>query len=347
MYKDSVAESLDKGLNFVDEVPNFLSIKTTLYNARNKAAGTPKTVFQFLEEVKIPQIFDDFLLAEYSCDETRIFIFSSQESKKLITTIKEAFVDSTFKSCPKPFAQLLSIHGDLGSTQETTSVRPLIFALMSNKKESSYIALLEIIKSQIGWNIIKIHCDFEIAFINAISTVFPDISIVGCYYHWMRNVWKKAKILKHNKKTENRIIGMCAVLPLLPSDAVGEGWAYIKSKHEDANLKMTKFMKYMQRFMNKKNFIPIITVFGERHRTNNVVESWHSYLNKRLNKNTVTILRLLNILKKLDKYNILTKQIHSRTRKDEYIIQDDYIRHVQLQYIHGVITLGHALDKLR
>lgn len=117
----------------------------------------------------------------------------------------------------------------------------------------SYIALLEIIKLKVDWNITKIHCDFEIAFINAVSTVFPAISIVGCYYHWMRNVWKKGKKLKHHTKVENRIIGMCAVLPLLPADAVVYGWAYIKSEYEDANLHMTKFMNYIQRFMNKKN----------------------------------------------------------------------------------------------
>lgn len=53
---------------------------------------------------------------------------------------------------------------------------------------------------------------------------------------------------------------------------------------------------YEARIINKKKK-KFITVLGERHRTNNVSESFHRELNKSINKNNVNLLRLLNALR--------------------------------------------------
>lgn len=52
------------------------------------------------------------------------------------------------------------------------------------------------IKSQIPeWTPTTFKSDFEKAAMNAISTVFRNIVIKGCYFHFSQAVWKKGKQL--------------------------------------------------------------------------------------------------------------------------------------------------------
>lgn len=156
-----------------------------------------KTVFRHVKEVEVPVQFKDLLIADYYNDEaglqTRILICCSKSSLQMIPKINEYCIDGTFYSCPALFAQMY-IHGDISSTSEVTKVKPLIFALMSDRKDKSYIILFEIIMSVIPeWKLHKIHSDNEKTAMNAVIKVFPNITLKGCYYHWSRSIWKKAK----------------------------------------------------------------------------------------------------------------------------------------------------------
>lgn len=84
-------------------------------------------------------------------------------------------------------------------------------------------------------------------------------------------------------------------------------------------------------------------MFGQRHRTNNVLESFHSKLNKVFNKN-VTLLRLLNFVSRDEKFYKLQTPI-KRNRK--YANRDGVIRHIMMQFLNNNISLGHAMEKLR
>lgn len=255
--------------------------------------------------------------------------------------MKEFFVDATFHSCPFPFYQLLSIHGDFGSNENTTNTRPLIYVLMPNKMQTTYATVFHLIKSQLPELEFKImHCDFEIALWNGLLEVYPNTSIKGCFYHWNRNMWRMGKKLGHKNKDEKQIIGMCSILPLLPKEWILDGWQYIQSEYDAINLTMPEFMAYVQRLLKKP--IDTISVFGQRHR-NNIMESFHSTLNKRLNKN-VTLLRLLNIL--IENESFINTGIPNRRRK-QYLIRDDKIRQTMMLLITGEISVGHALEKLR
>lgn len=84
------------------------------------------------------------------------------------------------------------------------------------------------------------------------------------------------------------------------------------------------------------------SVFGERHRTNNVAKSYHSKLKKNCaRKKSTTVLRLLMALKDIQKKTFCHK------RKNVYTDDDDDIRDVQLELINNDITVGVALEKLR
>lgn len=60
--------------------------------------------------------------------------------------IKGFFGNGTFKRVPKPYYQLLSIQVDVDSTEETTNIFPVLYALLPNKRETSYIALFTLIR---------------------------------------------------------------------------------------------------------------------------------------------------------------------------------------------------------
>lgn len=350
LYNETASSLEDAGLNFVVNLPSLPNIQHGLYSRRNKSMKVTKTVFKSLEEVEVPDLFSFFVLADYFYDGARILVFCSEKARELLQNdnITEYFIDSTFSSCPKPFAQLFSVLGDAGSTTEFTNVLPLIFALLPDKKESTYKTLFQLIKSQLpDWSPKKLHCDYEIAAINAIRDVIPDVQIIGCFYHWSRALWRKAKMLGVVKsKAQKRIISLTVALALLPQEYMSEGWDYIKTESEIAEI--DSFTKYIEKFWIKKNLFKILNVFAQRHRTNNAIEGWHSKLNKMINKNTVTLLRLLNILKKFAAQAIAKQNQRSRRKRCLTLVRnDEFIMQVQLELLNSDINVGHALDKLR
>lgn len=347
LYNEAMVELQDAGLNFVADIPSLSNTQHCLYTIRNKAMHVSKTIYKCLKEVEIPEKFSSFVLADYSDEGSRILVFCSLTARDSVSNIKEYFMDGTFKSCPKPFAQLYTLLGDVGSSMETTKVVPLIFALLPDKTEKTYFILFSLIRSQLShWKPAIVHCDYEIAAINAMSELFPETQIKGCFYHWCRAVWRKAKYLQLTKtKAQKRIVSLTAALALLPQMFVTEGWNYIKSQSETTD--MSKFINYIDRFWLKKNIAQILSVFALRHRTNNAIEGWHSKLNRSVNKNTVTLHRLLSILHNFDLEANLRHKIKNKKRSEVLIKNDEFIMVVLMELINSEISVGHALDKLR
>ena len=59
---------------------------------------------------------------------------------------------------------------------------------------------------------------------------------------------------------------------------------------------MQKFLDYVKKNWLRPKYINFISVFAERHRTNNVAEGLNAKINKRVHKNTDILMRLLNVL---------------------------------------------------
>lgn len=94
-------------------------------------------------------------------------------------------MDGNFKLVPRnlAFQQLYVIRGDIDDTATT-----LVYALMERLDQQSYAELFEALIQECGGRGIvlgprKIHCDFELAVLNAISIAFPRATLVGCFYH--------------------------------------------------------------------------------------------------------------------------------------------------------------------
>lgn len=240
-------------------------------------------------------------MADYYYDNKRIIIFCTQRARELLLTVQDYYSDGTFKICPKPFDQLYTIHGDIGSTVNSTNIVPLVYALMSDRQQSSYVALFSLIKSQVpGWNPTKYKTDYEKAAMSAIAKVFPSVIVSGCYYHFNKAIWRKGRdleITKSSNPAKIREVALSAVLPLLPPSEVINGWSYITRKQtEDENI--IKFRAYMTKQWLKEDFIQTWNVFGSQHRTTNCLEGWHNKLNREVGKKKPNILHFLNIIQK-------------------------------------------------
>lgn len=87
-FKETKIDLKNEGMNFVQEIPRFKSIKTSLYNHRNKEAGVTKICYKYAAEVEIPPKFKSFLQADYNCNGIRIICFCSEEMRKLLPNAK-------------------------------------------------------------------------------------------------------------------------------------------------------------------------------------------------------------------------------------------------------------------
>lgn len=345
IYKDCMKPIIDTGLPMVASVPSFNSLKCSLYSARKESQQVKRTIFKDKNDIEVPACFRDMLLAEYRYDGSVILLFCLEEIRQILCEIKECFGDGTFSVAPLPFIQLYVIIGDIDSSSETINTLPIFYALMTDKKESSYLALFHLIKATCPhFKPIKFHADFEIGMSNALKQVFANIEIKKCFYHFCKSLWRKAKEIGLKSKLQRRIVGLCTALSLLPANQIQDGWNYILSACEPSNPKISKFVKYMNvTWLKNFNFINEWCTYQERHRTNNVCENWNSQINKKVHKNYVTIAKLLSALKE----DATKLHCCANNRKQTEIDRDNFIRNTQMQLIQETITIGHFLEILR
>jgi hypothetical protein len=87
--------------------------------------------------------------------------------------------------------------------------------------------------------------DFEEAAVRGILSVFPNVAVKGCYFHFKKALMKKGKELGLNEISMYRKhVALCTVLPHLPPNDLDDAWLYIMSESpQDKNV--TKFNDYM------------------------------------------------------------------------------------------------------
>lgn len=283
LFEDSLQE-LD-GMHHSILLPTFSSTKDSLYAHRKRVLGTETLRFENPKDVKIPKIISDNFLVCQSGDDDRILIFCSDLAKRTIKKTHIFLADGTFKIVPKPFSQLYTIHAVLNNESESRrTIVPIIYALLPNKLESTYIRLFEELKTALAVNIRDFKADYELAAMNAVSYVFPSAKITGCFFHFMKAVWTKSKELNiDNGKDGNKFAKLLTYLPLLPNDYIPKGWEILLEKSSHIN-NIQKWRKYFESY-----WMNVITpnIFGcseETYRTTNHLEGWHNRLNKKLSK---------------------------------------------------------------
>lgn len=101
------------------------------------------------------------------------------------------FMDGTFKSCPKPFTQIYTIHCYI-----LGKMFPVIFGLLPDKSAATYVRFLDLVKTvaanhQQNFQPGTFQIDFETGMLAAIRELFPTSRIRGCYFHYTQCIWRK------------------------------------------------------------------------------------------------------------------------------------------------------------
>jgi hypothetical protein len=79
----------------------------------------------------------------------KIIIFATPLARETMKTCKKFYEDGTFKSCPRPFYQLYSLHGFIGNDDDTNNLIPIIYALLPDKSEKTYTRLFTSLRDQL------------------------------------------------------------------------------------------------------------------------------------------------------------------------------------------------------
>lgn len=198
-------------------------------------------------------------------------------------------MDGTFKSTPKNYYQLFNI---IAYIEQEKFYIPIAYILMKNKSFELYFKLLKEIKFHVKINNINVDfkninfiCDLERSLIKPIKEVFNKSRINGCYFHYVKALWKKMKsygLTTKNMIDKSKIIIFgCKIFPFILNK---EKKNYINDLFEFAkksNSNYEKFIKYFKRSWLNSNFLNFDEICdGEIYnRTNYICESFNHKIN--------------------------------------------------------------------
>ena len=272
--------------------------------------------------------------------------------------ISEIFIDGTFKVAPKNWYQLLNI---FGYDKTHKFFMPLAFVILSSKSEEIYnevfYKIITLVKAHTdlkSFDKVKIMCDFEIGLRKAIKNNFESCLLDGCYFHYCKAIWKKIKKLNLFKKDLrfNTII-ISFIMKSYPFIKEGKREIYFQKIKSFTNslggnyLKLTEyFTKYWKdcelfNFTNSENEII-------QNRTNNICESFHHKLNKKISHYHPKLSFLVNGLKNITKeyYDEYIKSLSKiKKEKETYnYVANDIFKFIKQLVKHSKENL--ALDTL-
>ena len=195
-YETSTRSILASGLGSMNEstiavLPKFDSIKLTIRRTRSSVENfdnlATATEIIIPEKYKLTSKGQQFLLYDSGIHQTnRLLIFGTHQMLNLLRDTSNWYADGTFKVVPIQFYQLYTIH-----CERDGYIIPCIYALMSNKLQSTYDELLKKLKEiEPELDPSSIMVDFEKAPINALEENFLAV-ISGCFFHLSQSIYRQ------------------------------------------------------------------------------------------------------------------------------------------------------------
>ncbi|XP_066594682.1 uncharacterized protein [Prorops nasuta] len=183
----------------------YKKIRRTLHNWRlKKPVKNPKSLKE-CEKIMNGEKWKQLLKFNLNSKLHKINVFQFEHGKENVSVVlaDKQFIkkfecctifsiDATFDTTPiiDNVYQLLTI-----MAKYNEKFVPIIWVLMSNKFERSYIQIFQFIREKIMTRLepLLCICDFETGLHNAIKTVFQGCLITGCLFHFLQSLKKKAK----------------------------------------------------------------------------------------------------------------------------------------------------------
>ena len=291
---------------------------------------------------------EQFLLVNDS--EKNIVMFSCKTNLQFLSSIDVLYVDGTFKSAPKYFHQLLTIHG-----LSNGHYVPIAFFLLANKHQTSYEDVFRYTVSEtarLGVNVFPkiVYADFETAIHNAVTKVWPGCEVKGCRFHLGQSWWRKIQSLglskEYGKKDSevSQFLKKIFGLSLLPPAEVGDCFALDFISHLPNNKQVEQFCDYLL-----ENYIDADSTFpphvwsecsASSFRTINACESFHAHFNALFYSAHPNIFVLVSALQKIqNEIYIKMRSINTRRRKTSATIKkEEFISSKIRQYRANLIS---------
>ena len=227
----------------------------------------------------------------------KYIIFTTSMQINMISKCTQILIDGTFKSCPRTFYQILNISGYL---PEINSIIPIFMIPMTGKSEYLYDIIFKDIKQILSDNNFdikdfpkRIMIDFELALQKSVKNNFPQSIINGCFFHFSKLMWSKAKILGLCKKKELKktklFIFIIKLMTFMNPDDKAKFFEKFEKYFSIDNDKYYKFVNYFKKNWLNNQYINYYDLSKEEYlnRTNNYIESFHHILNEQLNKHII------------------------------------------------------------
>ena len=261
-----------------------------------------------LNELTVPEDLtktlsgSDFLVKDIDLDQDRILLFTTIANVQYLEQSPFWIMDGTFKTVPNIFRQLYSIHGRVG-TDENSQIVPLVYALMSRKSEECYRGLFQGLVDFGDENGVLLRpqfilTDFERAAINATRREFEGVQNKGCLFHLAQSIYRKVQSsgLSVQYGTDENFslkIRHIPALAFLPPDDIPAAFDELKDHiPQEANEIVRWFEEYYvhgraRRTLRNGNVIRATPLFPPDFwsvvdnidhafpRTQNSVEAWH------------------------------------------------------------------------
>lgn len=273
-----------------DPLPCSLPNPSNLARVANKKrqGRRPKHPRDLTFDLDKDHVPNDFVLEDVFVDDARHLIFSSSKQRDILKEAKTWYCDGTFRIVKAPFMQLYSIHAFVKGEEQVKQV-PLVFVLMSRKRKRDYKKVLQCIKNILPEvKLQTLVADFENSFWRAARSVFPDVNIKGCSFHWRQAVWRKAdslglRVPYMTSGVINSYIKELLALCYIPAEHIKQSFEKLASRAQLADPKIQELIAYIRSTWIDGNMWSPNTwsVFNMSVRTNNDVEGWHRRLNTR------------------------------------------------------------------
>jgi len=199
--------------------------------------------------------FSNFINPEKKNCLEKYIIFTSKFQINMLNKCTQLYIDGTFKITPIGYYQVIIIGGFL---PEIKGIIPIFFIPTTGKSQYLYEVIFRDVKTILEDNNIdyknitnQYMLDFEISLQNAIKTVFENIKISGCYFHYVKILWQKSKIFGLCTKNEMKITKILLfILKIMPYMEIDDREDIFKKLEEfyNSNEKYKKLLKYYKKF---------------------------------------------------------------------------------------------------
>ena len=345
--------------NDIQRQPHAISIELLKWlNEESKKSGKTYTVSQNYVRNCVHQLnelnpinkisFDNcetidhqkFLLFCVRVKDKPIYGFASPFMLEKVRDCEIVGIDGTFHAAPSNSYQVCVF---MGMTHIMNL--PLLYIILPNKKEKSYICAFEAYLSALNscgisfLNDTKFICDFEVGEINAIKKVFltENQTIQLCYFHFTKSIYERIEY-------DPFIYDLFNVIKLLPFIDIKTTKKFISFISTlKISEKVEKFISYFVDTYSNRFKIEDWNVTSKKfpnRATNNVNERFNKTLNSKIGKSP-TILNFLVELTNLEyEYRLKYENLVSSHEKFESYYLNDIDRNEIIEnFCNGIMKL--------